>query len=381
MADIEYNFLNLPDKVTFSDGSTIEYVYAADGTKLRTVHTIGGTTTTTDYCGNVIYENGVRKYLLTEEGYVTLADSKYHYYLQDYQGNNRVVVDQNGAVEEVNHYYPFGGVFASTLSVQPYKYNGKELDTKKDLNWYDYGARMYDPVLGRFTTIDPMAEKYYPLSPYAYCLNNPIKFIDPTGGHVVAVTGEEQKMILNTLPSNLRQYVTFNEKGFINQNMISNVQSDSKNFNSLKTMVLSDLIVEVVLDNKFAYMDNNGHVKETTMSYLGVDPYFVGNNEGKGIGTTTGETGFLGKTLFPDNTGLQNSTNNNIKVIINSSLSEEGRAQTYSHEANGHAYTYIETGGDRGKSSHQYIEGGIDANRMLYNRINEAINETIKNMR
>ena len=50
--------------------------------------------------------------------------------------------------------------------MQPYKYNGKELDTKKGLNWYDYGARMYDAALGVFTTIDPSSEKYYPTSPY-----------------------------------------------------------------------------------------------------------------------------------------------------------------------------------------------------------------------
>ena len=178
---ITYNFLNLPDKIEFSDGSTIEYVYAADGTKLRVVHTIGDTTTTTDYCGDVIYENGVRKYLLTEEGYVTSADNKYHYYLKDHQGNHRVVVDQNGTVEETNHYYPFGGVFASTASVQPYKYNGKEFDLKKGLNWYDYGARMYDPALGRFTTMDPMAESYYAASTYVYCGNNPVNRIDPNG--------------------------------------------------------------------------------------------------------------------------------------------------------------------------------------------------------
>ena len=178
---ITYNFLNLPDKVEFSDGSTITYTYAADGIKLRTVHTIGGATTTTDYCGDVIYENGVCKYLLTEEGYVSLADNKYHYYLKDHQGNHRVVVDQNGTVEETNHYYPFGGVFASTASVQPYKYNGKELDTKKGLNWYDYGARMYDAALGRFTTVDPMAEDYNAISAYAYCLNNPVRYVDPFG--------------------------------------------------------------------------------------------------------------------------------------------------------------------------------------------------------
>ena len=185
ISGITYNFLNLPNVVTFSDGSTITYTYGADGTKLRTVHKIGSTTTTTDYCGNVVYENGVQKLLLTEEGYVTLSDSKYHYYLKDHQGNNRVVISQSGTVEETNHYYPFGGAFASTSNVQPYKYNGKELDSKKGLNWYDYGARHYDAALGRFTTNDRFAEKYYSMSPYQYGANNPVNNIDVNGDTIV----------------------------------------------------------------------------------------------------------------------------------------------------------------------------------------------------
>ena len=181
ISGITYNFLNLPNVVTFSDGSTITYTYGADGTKLRTVHKIGSTTTTTDYCGNVVYENGVQKLLLTEEGYITLSDSKYHYYLKDHQGNNRVVISQSGTVEETNHYYPFGGAFASTSNVQPYKYNGKELDTKKGLNWYDYGARHYDAVLGRFITVDALYDKHFKVSPYVYCGNEPVGRIDPDG--------------------------------------------------------------------------------------------------------------------------------------------------------------------------------------------------------
>ena len=181
ISTITYNVLNLPNMVTFSDGSTIAYTYGADGTKLKTVHKTGSTTTTTDYCGNVVYENGVQKLLLTDEGYVTLSDGKYHYYLKDHQGNNRVVINQSGTVEEANHYYPFGGVFASTGNTQPYKYNGKELDAKKGLNWYDYGVRMYDAALGRFATVDPSAENYFNTSLYAYCGNNPISRIDPTG--------------------------------------------------------------------------------------------------------------------------------------------------------------------------------------------------------
>ena len=171
----------MPRLIKFKDQSTITYTYAADGTKLRVEHKIGNSTTRTTYCSNVIYEGGTAKCLLTEEGYVSLDDREYHYYLKDHQGNNRVLVNKNGGVEEINHYYPFGGVFASEENVQPYKYNGKELDAKKGLNWYDYGVRQYDAALGIFTTVDPSSEKYYPTSPYVYCGGDPINRIDPTG--------------------------------------------------------------------------------------------------------------------------------------------------------------------------------------------------------
>lgn len=186
---IQYNMLNLPSIVSFSDGSTITYTYGADGTKLRIVHKIGSAITTTDYLGNVVYENGVAKLLLTGYGYVSLNDKKYHYYLQDHQGNNRVVVNSSGKVEETNHYYPFGGAFASTGNVQPYKYNGKELDAKKGLNWYDYGARMYDAALGRWHRVDPLAENYYRVSPYAYCMDNPGNAFDYQGKLVIFING------------------------------------------------------------------------------------------------------------------------------------------------------------------------------------------------
>ena len=188
IADIQYNVLNLPSTVSFSDGSTITYTYGADGTKLRTVHKIGSTTTTTNYCGNVIYENGTQKLLLTEEGYINLAGTQqYHYYLKDHQGNNRVVINQSGTVEETNHYYPFGGVFGTTGNTQPYKYNGKEFDNKKGLNWYDYGARHYDTALGRFTTNDRFAEKYYSMSPYQYGANSPVVNIDVNGDSITVL--------------------------------------------------------------------------------------------------------------------------------------------------------------------------------------------------
>jgi RHS repeat-associated protein len=104
--------------------------------------------------------------------------------LDDHQGNNRLVMSEDGVVEQVNYYTPFGvqmkNSFAET-SDQRYKYNGKELDRMLGLDLYDYGARFYDARIARWQTIDPLCKKYYSISPYAYCANNPIRFIDPDG--------------------------------------------------------------------------------------------------------------------------------------------------------------------------------------------------------
>ncbi|MFV0546257.1 MAG: RHS repeat-associated core domain-containing protein, partial [Bacteroides sp.] len=138
---------------------------------------------TTDYVGNMIYENGSLKRILVDGGYI--ENDKYYYYIQDHLGNNRVVAQTDGTVLQVSHYYPFGMTFTENNTgdskVQRYKYNGKEFDGERGLNVYDYFARYMDPALGRFMTVDPLAEKFYSVSPYVYCGNNPINLIDPDG--------------------------------------------------------------------------------------------------------------------------------------------------------------------------------------------------------
>ncbi len=225
ITDIEYNCLNLPCRVEFEDGNSISYLYDANGVKLRTTHITGSDTIITDYCGNVVYENGVAKTLLVEGGYVSLPDRKYHFYFQDHQGNNRVIADENGNIEEVNHYYPFGGTFASTPSVQPYKYNGKELDRKGGLDWYDYGARMYDVALGRWHTVDPLSEKYYDWSPYNYCGNEPIGRIDPDGAdwRVQTHYNEETKKIEYHITVNAVLYNNSNMRNVDMQKLATNI--------------------------------------------------------------------------------------------------------------------------------------------------------------
>ncbi|WP_407508790.1 RHS repeat domain-containing protein, partial [Elizabethkingia anophelis] len=183
ISNIAYNYLNLPSSITASMGNT-DYVYRADGTKVRKV--FGGKTT--DYLDGFQYENGVLQFVPTSEGYYDVVKNKYIYNYTDHLGNVRLSYTKgaSGGAEiiEENNYYPFGlkhqGYNSSSLAnnTYQYKYNGKEL---QETGMYDYGARMYMPELGRWGVVDPLAEKMTRHSPYNYAFDNPIRFIEADG--------------------------------------------------------------------------------------------------------------------------------------------------------------------------------------------------------
>jgi RHS repeat-associated protein len=186
ISSIQYNSLNLPSSINYQNGNMASYVYSAAGGKLSVSYQTGTGNTSTQYCGNIIYDNNNLSQVLIDGGYITFSGTtpQYHYYLQDHLGSNRVVVNESGTAEQVTHYYPFGGIIADLSTgqdIQKYRYNGKEFDKMHGLNTYDYGARQYYSILGRWDRVDPLCEKYYNLSPYNYCGGNPIKFIDPNG--------------------------------------------------------------------------------------------------------------------------------------------------------------------------------------------------------
>ena len=156
----------------------------------------------TDYLlkGNLTLKNGhIDKYQF-EEGYCQAEknisdankdDFTFCYYDQDHLGNIRQVTKADGSqignVVQTINYYPFGMQFCdgTTCDIdQKHKYNGKEFDNMHGLNTYDYGARQYNPVTARWDRMDPLCEKYYNVSPYTYCQNNPIELVDPNGQEI-----------------------------------------------------------------------------------------------------------------------------------------------------------------------------------------------------
>ena len=207
---IQYNRLNLPRRITYTDGSTATYTYNSLGEKLLVsygtalltasqpasslteqavrqdaarIASLNLSSTTVNYCGNIVYNgSNISRILLGGEGYCTLSGNTptYYFYIKDYLGNTRAVVQQNGTRRQFSQYYPYGKRWEGN-NFQPYLYNGKELDQMHGLEWYDYGARMYESGIGRFMTMDPLCEKYYNISPYAYCGNDPVNRTDPDG--------------------------------------------------------------------------------------------------------------------------------------------------------------------------------------------------------
>ena len=216
ITNITYNHLNLPAKVEWGTTKSVEYTYDAAGGKLRKTVKSGTTITSVqDYLGGMeyrqvgatgskrveaIYHAEGRYFNLNVDNSNTLNWRK-EYSIADHLGNSRVTFsdkDGDGTIEitgtaatnevlQEQHYYPFGLSFQGpwlqndASRDNAYRYNGKELN--EEVGLYDYGARWYDPAIGRWTSVDPLADHPSQVmqSPYHYAANNPILHTDPDG--------------------------------------------------------------------------------------------------------------------------------------------------------------------------------------------------------
>ena len=241
---IQYNAVGYPSLVETENGGYVQNKYTAGGTKLESRRTDAeGVTTAMAYEGNEVIENGHRRMLLFDGGYVDFSgnEPRYCWYTKDHLGSVRAVADADGNVFSTYAFKPYGedfsvenpatsyselgpvtdeGIDSNLLYVpiypggqsqpsgisafmiedeeeleaplvtysapaapnwQPYKFSGKESLTRVGLDLYDFGARMYSPSNTRWMSMDPLAEKYYHVSPYVYCASNPLNIVDPDG--------------------------------------------------------------------------------------------------------------------------------------------------------------------------------------------------------
>jgi RHS repeat-associated protein len=207
---ITYNHLNLPTHIYFANNGTagrrIGYIYTANGIKLRkyTHLNTNAEGPVTDYVGAFVYENNELQFIQTSEGRLVPDDNggyNYEYAIKDHLGNTRVMFSQTGEVLQDQSYYPFGMSMGAALTYDMpsnlpdnmYLYNGKELQMDFDLGWYDYGARFYDPTIGRWNVPDPLAENHFDLNPYNYVMNNPLIYIDPYGTDTTFANNNSKK--------------------------------------------------------------------------------------------------------------------------------------------------------------------------------------------
>ena len=266
MTEVRYNAVGYPSYVKLADGGYVQNKYTAGGARLESRRMeADGKLTSMAYEGNEVIENGKLRMLMFDGGYVDFSgdEPRYCWYTKDHLGSVRAVADAEGNVFASYAYGPYGEDFVAERTVtsnapegdlgaqpadapvyggeiphvgqmrpgvslpattpavtytanegpdwQPCKFSGKENLTKVGLDLYDFGARMYSPSNMRWMTMDPLAEKYYSISPYVYCLCSPLLYVDPDGlvpriyvntkeaiGHTFVTVGEGKETVVYT---------------------------------------------------------------------------------------------------------------------------------------------------------------------------------------
>ena len=282
--------------------------------------------TTTDYLAGFQYKNLFLQFFPHAEGYVNATkigtgyNFKHVFNYTDHLGNIRLSysdTNNNNAITtneilEENHYYPFGLKHSgyNTNNSQPsykYKFNGFELQDELGLNWYDYKARNYDPALGRWMNIDPLAETSRRYSPYTYCLNNPIYYIDPDGMQADDWKDKNGKTLNQDQLNNVKVYIFYNPKasgedgGFGEQTMKQYADYEKKYGKG--SVAISDAMTETDFAQDWGDISGTpnlismNHHGTNQALHLDVDPdgnpetkdgeYIVSTNDGKTNGSGT----------------------------------------------------------------------------------------------
>ena len=387
ITSIDYNVLDLPQCISTKSralfkenlNDTIYYTYSADGTKLRSTYKkakfrvypynpnvsstslnvgTGGMAkpiakrlkTKYYYCSNLVYDNDNISAILFDGGYASVDDDNgivMHFYVKDHLGSNRLVVDGNGNIEEVNHYYPFGALMGDRCGVSRnnYKYIGKELDTMYGWNMQDHEARWYDPIVGRWMATDPLQEKYANVSSYGYAVNDPIRFID-TDGKVIKLpkgtTYEQIFIVLGNIQNLTDDKIVFStQKDGSIRIKIAYIRNGTKTAGTrlIQRINSSKRIMTINITSKTA--DGNSEIDDNPTNAINgkgsnVNVYFNPNSNPQ-IPTLNAKTGRVNGEKRPAHVGLAHE-------LIHGDRSMRGVAIDYSENA---TYTYTNSRGLR----------------------------------
>jgi RHS repeat-associated protein len=338
---ITYNQLNLPKKITFGTTGSIEYIYNAAGQKLEKIVTEGTVTTNTNYLAGFQYKNNVLEFFPTAEGYVknTSGVLSYVFQYKDHLGNVRLSYAKNPTTQvleiiEENNYYPFGlkhkGYNDYIPNTNKYKFQGQERQDELSLNWDSFKWRNYDYSIGRFMSIDPLAEKYYHNSPYAFSENRVIDAFELEGLEAVQVKDSQSRCVDVTVSvkpvNNTVNYPVTNEQIGTAMN---NFQSQAQRTYSGVTPDGTQVNVNIVID------------PQATLTVNFVD--VVTNPSNDGSNTTSDVANSLAPG-FTDATSVGNTQTGTVQIsTANTTLTgnptdaKPGAGGTTSHEV-GHIF-------------------------------------------
>lgn len=322
------NVLGEPVQMVDIEGNTSEYLVSdCDPVELTALTIL----TIKDMLHSTIYAN--------EQ--VNDPEDEIYYYHGDHLGSANWITDAHGDAVQYIHYAPYGELIANQtpyLYDERYKFTGKERDEETGYDFF--GARYYTSIFSHWLSVDPLADKYPNISPYAYCLWNPVKFVDPNGREVEADESAQQ-LIRYSLTPQESKYVRFNKNGKLDHKRLMQSKSMSTNMCALKELSQSELTYVVTVSDK--------------------------KSDGASFSTNPNSYTY-GVTEMP---GAENdpSIDKNVHVIIGDILPEEQQVKTLAHELYGHAYIY-ELTRDYIQASHAYkyilFQGEYDNDYKVY---------------
>ena len=292
-------------------------------------------------------------YCLAESyaGNTSQDDIYFCYYDRDHLGNVRQVIRAdritNGTLLQKMNYYPFGAQLcdgSTDSNAQSRRYNGKELDRMHGLNTYDNGARQYNPVTARWDRVDPLCEKYYGISPYAYCGGNPTNAIDLHGDSITILDMASIDAIYNALQQGTYLSMKFNN-GVLVPESIQQIASNSQDsfLQDLYNISINPQMVEIATTYINDFYIGNQHHFDLWSVPTEIDFAKEYNNGQEDQLHPSGKTlfGNLGQTLYPISSDeYKRSTNNNIRININAHGNINHRSCGIAHEF-GHVILYL----------------------------------------